>query len=356
MNYSLIRVVAMLTLGLMLITACGTTTEPEVIPESVPTEEEIIVEPLEPVQDVIETTLYPLTGLPPSQDAELNIRPLVVMVENSPAARPQTGLDQADIVYEVLAEGDITRFVAVYHSQTVAEVGPVRSIRPYFVELGVGLDGILIHAGWSQEAMNVIVKNKANHLDQVYGDDAYFYRDRTRKMPHNVYTSVERLRLGAQERKFREEWNKPKLQFATPEEVATMMQSTGTSATQVTIPYIQNYVVAYTYDSTTNTYLRVMKDKPHLDKLTEKQLSSTNILIMEAKHRIIDDVGRREVDVFGPGQGLLLQGGKIREITWEFRQGAMRAYDMADGQQEVPLFPGKTWIQIIPALAKVNYE
>ncbi len=353
MSYSLIRVVAILTLGLILITACGTTTEPEVI---VPPEEEIIAEPLEPVEEVIETMLYPLTGLSPPEDAELNIRPLVVMVENSPAARPQTGLDQADIVYEVLAEGDITRFVAVYHSQTVAEIGPVRSIRPYFVELGIGVDGILIHAGWSQEAMNVMVKNKANHLDQVYGDDAYFYRDKTRKMPHNVYTSSERLRLGAQERKFREEWNKPKLKFATPDEVASVMQSTGTAANQVTIPYIQNYLVAYTYDSTTNTYFRLMKDKPHVDKVTEKQLSTTNVFIIETKHRIVDDVGRREVDVFGPGRGLLLQGGKVREIIWEFRQGTIRAFDIADTKKEIPLFPGKTWVQIIPTLDKVTYE
>jgi hypothetical protein len=340
----------------MLMTACGKTTEPEIMPEVETTDEELTAETLEPVQEVADPFVFPLTGLSSPQDADLNVRPLVVMVENSPAARPQTGLDQADIVYEVLAEGDITRFIAVYQSQTVAEIGPVRSIRPYFVELGVGLDGILIHAGWSQEAMNVMVAKKANHLDQVYGDDAYFYRERTRKMPHNVYTSLERLRLGAQERKFREEWNNPKLEFATKEQVATVMQSIETAATQVTIPYIQNYVVAYTYDSTTNTYLRLMKDKPHLDKMTEQQLSATNVVIIETKHRIVDDVGRREVDVFGPGQGLLLQGGKVRDIMWEFRQGAIRAFDIADAQQEIPLFPGKTWVQIIPTLDKVTYE
>lgn len=78
------------------------------------------------------------------------------MVENAPQARPQTGLDQADIVYEILAEGEITRFVSVFQSHEATTIGPVRSIRPYFVEIGDALDAVIVHAGWSQEAMDMM--------------------------------------------------------------------------------------------------------------------------------------------------------------------------------------------------------
>lgn len=335
-------------LAFMIVSGCGQTAT---IDESAdPTETEVVPQPIvefEPEPEPILPYTYPLTGMPAAE--ELADRPVVVMVENSPAARPQTGLFEADIVYEVLAEGDITRFVAIYHSQASEEIGPVRSIRPYMVELGRAIDGILVHAGWSPEAMNLMRKYKVAHLDQVYGDHDYYWRDSSRKAPHNLYTSMELIRKGAEAKKFREEWNAPSLAFGD-------VGNAGEAALHVRIPYIGSYDVGYDYDGETGTYLRSMKGEPHLDKKTDTQLSAANVLIVEARHRIVDDVGRRQIDVFGPGEGLLLQNGKMREVIWKLNDGLIRAFEEEDAEEAIPFLPGQTWIQIVPDLDKVTFE
>jgi hypothetical protein len=298
---------------------------------------------------------YPLTGI--ETDMEAKDRPVMVMVENSPRARPQSGLDKADIVFEILAEGDITRFVAVYHSESPEVIGPVRSIRPYYVEIGDGLDALIVHAGWSQEAMNMLAGRRLAHFDQVYGDDAFYWRDKSRKAPHNLYTSVAKIREGADKKKYRTQWNGPILTFAKAEAAAggaVEAAATGsTTADKVKINYIQGYYVSYEYDGLTQTYRRFMEGDPHKDKESGVQLSGTNILIAESKHRILDKVGRRSVDVFGPGPGYLLQNGQAQAVTWERKGGIIRAF--VEGR-EIPLLPGKTWIHVIPEGSKVEFK
>lgn len=342
----------LLFLSLTIPLAAGCTQQTDTGPvadEATETPADPLQEEREAEEEIILPYTYPLTGLPTEE--LVTERPIVVMVENSPAARPQTGLHEADIVYEVLAEGDITRFIAVYQSVKSEEIGPVRSIRPYFVELGRALDGILVHAGWSQEAMNLISKYKLNHLDQVYGDHDFYWRDKSRKAPHNLYTSVELVREGADARKFRDEWEQPVLSFAN----AGDAPATGEPAPNVTIPYLSGYSVGYTYDETTKTYLRSMKGETHNDKKSGERLSATNVLIVEAKHRVVDNAGRREVNVFGPGQGYLLQEGKKRDIVWELKHGVIRAYDREGAVTDIPLLPGKTWIQIVPDADGVTF-
>ncbi|MCR8644553.1 DUF3048 domain-containing protein [Paenibacillus sp. N1-5-1-14] len=308
---------------------------------------------------------YPLTGVPLSQEAYAQYalklverpanlllpfdRPRLVTVENSPQARPQSGLNKADIVFEVLAEGEITRFLAIYHSQKVETIGPVRSMRPYFAHLGEGLDAVLVHAGWSQDAMNYMESRKLNHLDQVYGDDKYYWRAKDRKMPHNLYTSTDLMAQGSQERKFRGLWKAPELHFAKGQGV-NLLRDPGST---ITIPYISGYKVAYTYDAGRKQYMRTMAGKPHLDKETNEQLSTTNLLIIEAEHQILDKEGRRSVNVNGPGRGVIMQEGKSQPITWDRKGGMIRAY--ADGS-EIPLLAGTTWVQIVPPGTKLDIK
>lgn len=290
---------------------------------------------------------FPLTGLP--SETEAIGRPFLVMVENSPQARPQTGLNQADLVFEILAEGDITRFVAVYHSKEATAIGPVRSIRPYFVQLGDMLDAVIVHAGWSQDAMNLLNSRKLNHLDQVYGDHAYYWRATDRKAPHNLYTSVEKMRQGSIDRKFRTEWKMPKIDFAK----SGKSLLSGEAGRHIEIPYLSGYKAAYDYDSESGLYKRTMADKPHLDKETGEQLSAVNLLVLEAPHKILDKEGRRSVDISGPGKGVILQQGKSQEVRWEQKDGMLRTYV---SNQEVPLLPGNTWIQIVPTGTQLKLE
>ncbi|WP_051620623.1 DUF3048 domain-containing protein [Paenibacillus sp. UNC451MF] len=284
---------------------------------------------------------FPLTGLVSGKP--IHDRPVVVMVENAPQARPQSGLDQADLVYEILAEGEITRFVAVYQAQAPKVIGPVRSIRPYFVKLGEALDGVIVHAGWSQDAMDLIAEHKLEHLDEVYGDSAYYWRSSERKMPHNLYTSMEKIRQGTANKKFRMEWSLQGASYAFALEKSQL--SSGKPVAKATINYIRGYNVSYEYDAESGLYKRFMEGKPHNDKETGKQLTAANILVCESKHQILDNEGRRDVDVTGPGKGYLLQGGLMQEVTWEQKNGMIRAF--SDGR-ELSMQPGQTWVQVIP--------
>jgi hypothetical protein len=288
-----------------------------------------------------------LTGLP--AETENNDRAVLVIVENQKLARPQSGLHKADIVYEILAEGDITRFAVIYQSEIPDLIGPVRSIRPYFIELGKQLDSLIIHAGWSPEAQKILTGGSYAYINEVAGGDhVYFWRSTDRKAPHNVYTSAEKIRQGWKDKKYRTEWKGVELTFLDdPGDVQ------GDPAAKVTLDYIGSYSVRYEYNAEKGVYLRYMEDEPHKDRETEEQLAAANILIAEASHRILDNVGRRAVDVLGPGHGWLVQAGKVREITWRMEGGLVRAF--IDGEEQ-KLVPGKTWINIIPIGSGVHFE
>lgn len=289
---------------------------------------------------------YPLTGL--GTEKQVTTRPIVVMVENMVAARPQSGLDKADLVYEILAEGDITRFVAVYQSETAPKIGPVRSMRPYFAEIARGLQGAYFHAGGSQDAFQFVKRFNVREVDQIYGGSAYFWRAKDRKMPHNLYTSSELLNKAVVNKGWNDPWTGQGFTYA--DEPST---GNGESVQSVKINYISNYYVGYEWDAKNKQFIRTMLGSTHKDRETGKALVANNIIISRATHRIVDSYGRRDVNVIGPGSGYLLQAGKIIPVTWKSAYGHIRVYD---GAKELTLVPGKTWIHVIPTNVGVSWR
>ncbi len=321
---------------------------------------------------------FPLTGL--FSTGQKDARPIAVMVENSPAARPQSGLGDADVVYEILAEGDITRFAAFYHSRSPVKVGPVRSIRPYYVDVAAAMDAVLVHAGWSQEAMNRVDAGGVDHFDEVYGDRVYYWRSPDRKQPHNLYTSIEGIRRGMDKKQLRSAWTpvQPVFEAEGDSEEMRMSETGGRAAgvdgtagggkasadvsvaasaggggEAVRLPYSAGYTASYVYDQASGQYMRRMNGLPHADAETGQQLAAANVLVCRSNHKVTDSAGRRRVDVQGPGSGYVLSGGKVQAAVWQLRDGLVRAY-AADGQQEIPLAPGVTWIQFVPEAMAVE--
>ena len=292
----------------------------------------------------------PLTGIAIEMPADQ--RPVAVMVENSPEARPQSGLINADLVYEVLAEGDITRFVAVYQSdETAKAIGPVRSMRPYFLALGTGLDALIVHAGRSPEVTALLKSQNVDNFDEVYNgrDGKYNWRDKSRKAPHNLYTRIGNVRQGAIDKKYRSEWTDPKLLFGKAD-----ITPVGAIPFQtVNIKYYNGYYVSYNFDAKKKMFLRTMAGEAHLDKETKQQVVANNVLICYSKHQVLDKVGRRSVDVNGPGSGFLLQNGTYIAITWENKNGAIRAFVSG---QELSFVPGKTWVQFVPEGSTIEWQ
>ncbi|MBW5445717.1 DUF3048 domain-containing protein [Cohnella sp. CFH 77786] len=282
----------------------------------------------------------PLTGLP--VDHEVTNRPFAVMINNLAPARPQSGLTQADTVWELLAEGGITRLVGIFQSKEFADpIGPVRSIRPYFIEVGEFYSGVLVHAGASNDAFAILQGEHKEDLDEITNAGAFFWRDKSRKAPHNLYTNLEKLRAGAAHRKYADTATVPALSFNSFPDL------TGAApASEVSIRFeLKNYKVSYTYDSAKGVYARFINGKPHVDKNNDEQLTAANLVVLAASTKAYDDYGRLEVDLKSGGEAVLFQQGKAIACQWQ-RDGNMIRI-VKDGK-ELPFLPGVTYYHVVP--------
>ncbi|WNC15593.1 DUF3048 domain-containing protein [Brevibacillus brevis] len=334
---------SLVMLSLLLLTACSgqpVDTQPKPAPEQPPA-------PTVQTPPVDQPPQYPykapLTGLGSQENLDSK-RPVMVMINNAPPARPQSGISKADMVYEVLAEGEMTRFLAIFQSQKPEIIGPVRSIRPYFIQIGIGFDAVLVHAGGSQEALETLARSDYSHLDEI-PNGRYFWRESFRKAPHNLYTKPELLEQAMHDKNMRTTSEVPHFTFL-PEDAVI---KEGEPATKVDLTFHSLNKAGFEYDEKEKKYMRFTEGKPHVDLSDNKQLSTSNLLVIAAKHRVLDKEGRRQVDVVGPGDGYLFQQGKARKIKWKRSGGVIRAYADAALTQELPLLPGNTWIEILPS-------
>ncbi len=293
-----------------------------------------------------------ITTLPEIKEKEspFGSRPLSIMVENSEGARPQSGLDKANIVYEVLAEGGITRFLAIYYDQDAEEVGPIRSARPYFVSKSLEHQAIYVHVGGSEEAYNFIKEEKIDDINE-FVDFQPFWRSKDRNPPHNLYTSTVKLRKEANKLGYIEMIKKQDYQF----EIDINEKLTGREADSIVIPYNSVYTVSYKYLPESMKYLRFMNGEPHIDSKTKKQLAVDNLIIQFAKTKVIDEEGRLAVDFVGKGTGLLFFKGRSAEIIWEKPDLRAKTQFLDKEGNRIALAPGNVWIQIVPSDVKIQY-
>ncbi|MFM1654345.1 DUF3048 domain-containing protein [Brevibacillus sp. B_LB10_24] len=325
----------MLVLG-VLIAGCGRETAVQPKPEPAPPVDEPVG------QDTAYPYTAPFTGLGSKEKLD-GRRPIMVMINNQTQARPQSGLDKADIVYEILAEGEITRFEAIYQSQKPQVIGPVRSIRPYYIKIGEGFDAVMVHVGGSEEALATLAGPNYADLDEI-ANSKYFWRESFRKPPHNVYTDLDKINQAIEAKGFRTTSELPHFPFLPADAKITE----GSPATDISVKFHSLYSASYKYDEEKGRYLRFSDGKPHMDLTTNEQLAVTNLLVISSKHRVIDSEGRRTVDVTGPGDGYLFQQGKARSVKWKRSGGVIRAYTDATYSEEVPLLPGNTWVNFVP--------
>lgn len=324
------------------LTACSGVNEPVQQPTIVPTpsaSESPIVTP-EPSPSA--AFLAPLTGLP--VDDAVTDRPLYVMINNLAPARPQSGLTQADTVWEILAEGGITRLIAIFQSKQFKEpIGPIRSIRPYFIQVGEFYNGIGVHAGASNDALAILQRQDKETLDEINNAGSYFYRDKSRKAPHNVYSTLEELRLGAEKRKYSTTADVPILTF----DKMPAAPITAVNATDIDIKFmLKSYKVSYHFNTEKSLYERSINNKPHIDKNNNEQLTATNLVVISTKHVTYDDIGRLEVDLDSGGDALLFQNGRAISAEWERKKGDV--IRITSGGVELPFLPGITYYHVVP--------
>lgn len=288
------------------------------------------------------THTYPFTGL--SADDGGDQRMIGVMVNNHPDARPQTGLSKADIVFEILAEGRITRFLALYQSDLPDVVGPVRSAREYYFDLANDYDALYVYHGAANFVEDMIQERDIEHLNgSAYDNDGHlFKRDPSREAPHNSYLQMDAVNDVAAEQGYDTSFDYKSLPFLSEDEAVD-----GEPASNVEIVYSEQYDfnVGIDYDSEFERYVRTSDGEETIDLDTEEPIGVENVFVMEAHHEVIDDEGRRSVDMKEGGDAYLFQEGKVQKVEWKNDDGQIIA--MNDGDP-VPFVPGQTWVNVVP--------
>ena len=280
-------------------------------------------------------------------------RPIAVMVENYWEARPQSGLDKADVVYEVEAEGGITRFVAIFQSQDAAEIGPVRSVRPYFVSLVNAYNPLYAHVGGSSEGLQTIKNLQIADIDEMYLGTQVFWRSADRKAPHNTYTGTDKIRQYAKGKGLDKPVEFTGFRFLQKGEE----NQDGKDAKKVSINFpARENVVHYVYDPAAKLYNR-SHQSPHMDKVTGKQLTARNILIQFASHQPTGPGAQTlKVGVVGEGKAMLVSQGKIYFGKWSRQSDRDGTIFTDDNGQEFKLAPGQTWVEIVRPETNIDVQ
>ncbi len=285
--------------------------------------------------------------------------PLAVIIDNHPRARPQSGLANADMVVETLAEGGVTRFLAIYYHGEASRVGPVRSARSYFIDLAMSVNAVLVHAGGSPDALSYMRSNSFPHLNEFnYGK--HFSRDRQRSAPHNLYTSTENLQNLVRQ----EGWDHPEqmagFHFKKDQEASELFATEAQAAdvlisNEIEIGFPRQYDVSYTYDPENKAYSRFIAGEPHTDELTGSQIQPRNIIVKFVKTRVIDGQGRLQIDVVGHGRALVFTEGKVIEAVWTNKdRNQPSVFETVEGQV-IELLPGQVWVEMVPESTKVTF-
>lgn len=295
-------------------------------------------------------TTAPLTGV------ETNIVPperaVAVTINNHPDARPQSGLSQADIVYEALAEGNVTRFLAIFQSEKPENIGPVRSARQYFIDLSKGYDALYVAHGYSPEAEQTLKSGAIDNINGIQHDGTLFKRADFRKAPHNSYITFKNIEKGANDAGYDMDKAPKPLDFLSDEEAGSLE---GEAAENLKVAYSQNqtFIAEYHYDSQEEKYTRSSGGAETVEYDNDQPVLLDNVIVIEAAHTVKDEEGRRGIDLTSGGKAYVFQKGIIQEAEWKNENGRILPYKNGEAMK---LISGKTWINIVPELTMVSFE
>ena len=294
----------------------------------------------------------PFTGLPVADATVLDRMPAAVKISNSPLARPQSGLSEADVVIEHLAEGGITRFTAIYHSQDAERIGSVRSARLIDLEIPVLFDAFLVYSGASGDVERMIENSDFAPftLSDEHKDPGFYRLDVPgHAYEHTLFTDSEILTRVAEQ----ENWTGPprSMGWAWSDSPPDDAQP----AAAIEIPYSSEYSdVQYDYDSEAGVYRRSILGEPHIDDLTGEQLATPNVVVLYVNHvptLIVEDLlGSKSVQIqlWEQGRMQLFRDGTVQEGTWTRPRREDPLVFLDEDANALELKPGPVWIEIVP--------
>ena len=344
---------------LMLLTACGkSSSDTGVSPE--PPSVQVPDVSSEPTTETPQAITNPLTGETIETDISAN-RPYAVMLNNIKVALPQCGISKADILYEVLAEGNITRFEAIFSDLNgVGAIGSMRSSRPYYIELALSYDAIYVHAGGSEQAYSDISSKGVDNIDGVRGaySGEIFYRDPNRMKygtEHSLFTTSDKVieytsKLGYDSQ------HDGSFDYGLSFTETPELGSSAAAAASVNVSFEGIKDTTFTYHSDTGFYTGYQYGTDLIDGTTGEAVQFKNLLVLYADSKILDDYGRRAFDLEGSGTGHFIVNGKTVAIKWSHSEtGSSFKYTLEDGTPLL-LGIGKTYIGIVPTGSTITMQ
>ncbi len=367
--------VILVVVMMILVAACGSNTPTEPSQEStgvttLPTESSAPDETTQPTTVPPETTLppvlyrHPLTGEP--LDEPNTSRPIAVMLNNIKQAMPQHGVSQADILYEVLAEGGITRCMGIFTNiQNVEKLGSLRSARQYYIDIAQGYGAAYLHAGGSDEALNYLKNTKDMNLDASLSGK-YFYRDQDRlnsgySREHTLFTSGEKLLAFAQNQNVSTTVAGDKTYNMTFDDEMVIV---GESANKVSVyfnrggtPNAWTKSTILTYNPDTKTYFAQQHGGDYIDGNSKETISFRNIVVLKAATSIQQSNGKLlTIQTVGSGEGYFACNGQLVKIHWS-RNSVNEPFTFTqENGNPITFGVGKTYIGVIPTNGTATWE
>ena len=304
-----------------------------------------------------------LSGLEVS-DKVLNSRPFAIMINNAPEARPQSGLNKADVAMEVVDEGGITRMIGVFSSNSVEVIGPIRSARQYYAELARMFDPIYVFWGTYPEGYKLIQNmdmdvltplgdgTGASSITANISDGKDAWRDSSRVAPHNAYSSTEKLTAAAENNGYSLQGGQSPLNF----KLDAADDKKGTTGSIKIDFSTATFASDFKYDKSSNKYLKSIAGKPNLDRESNEQLSFNNIVALVTDiANSGDSAGHMVVRTTGSGKAIFFFDGNVVEGTWE-RKSVTDAMQFKDNSGNNILFNrGSTYIGIVQGTDRIIY-
>ncbi len=310
--------------------------------------------PTETTTEAAPQDINPLTGLSGLSASAQGKRPVAVVVENHPDARPQWGLCSPDIVVEGLAEGGITRMLFIYQDiATAPKIGPNRSARHNYVEVAAGLDAIYVHFGGSYAAYNLFSKDSSiDHIDGSKADGSAFKRDKSRGVAteHTAYTTGEWLSARIAEKSLRTDI---KQGYEKPFSFAKDKRTLANPCKEIQLTFSLSYKHTFKYNAEDGLYYNYMNANP-MKEAEGNQMAVSNVIVIYCNVGAYSNDPKLVEWHLSEGKGLYVSNGTYEEITWK-KGGTHDMLKLFDANgNELQLNTGKSWIGFVPAANSAN--
>ena len=297
-----------------------------------------------------------VAGVKEPQTFKGNDRPIAVMIDNNVNARPQAGLNEAYMVYEMIVEGGESRLMALFNGENLEKIGPVRSSRHYFLDYALENDAIYVHFGWSPQAEKDIKTLNVNNLNGISQSTTDFWRVKDKKAPHNAVTSTSKILEMAKSKNYSTTSTTKSILKYNAEEIEL---ENGTIAENVTIPYSDSNIVKWVYNQTNKRYTRYSKSNKQTDWTTKEDVTTKNIIVEFIANTDLKDgenKGRQTMTTTGTKDGYYITNGKYIPIKCEKTSRKSKTlYKDLEGN-EIEVNDGNTFVQICPVNAKVVFN